>query len=70
MDPDVIQYGLWSVAIFPALVAIYWRLVRKEERESLRTFGDAYSQYMAVVPTFIPQLSRLSERPFRKERKR
>ena len=70
MDPHMTQYGLWPVAMFPILVAMYWRLARKEERESLRTYGDAYSQYMAVFTTFIPRLGRLSERPFQKKRRR
>jgi protein-S-isoprenylcysteine O-methyltransferase Ste14 len=60
---------LLTFAMFPVLVAMYWRLARMEERESLRTFGDAYSQYMAVVPSFIPQLSRRFARPVQKEKK-
>ena len=55
---------LLTLAMFPALSAMYWRLARKEERESLRTFGDIYRRYMAAVPPFIPQLSHLSERSF------
>lgn len=55
---------LLTLAMFPVLVCMYRRLAQKEERESLRTFGDSYSQYMAAVPPFIPQINRLSKRPF------
>jgi protein-S-isoprenylcysteine O-methyltransferase Ste14 len=55
---------LLTLAMFPVLVAMYWRLARREERESLRTFGEAYGRYMAGVPPFIPRRSRLSEKPF------
>ncbi len=61
---------LLTFAMFPVLVAMYWRLARKEERESLRTFGDTYSRYMAAVPPFTPRLSQLSERPFQRKRRR
>jgi len=50
---------LLTLAMFPVLVFMYARLARVEERESLATFGDAYRQYMADVPGFMPRLDRL-----------
>jgi len=43
----------------PALVFMYVKLARTEERESLATFGDGYRQYIAEVPGFIPRFDRL-----------
>ena len=48
-----------TLAMFPVLVFMYMRLARTEEREAIAEFGDIYRQYMAVVPRFIPHLSRL-----------
>jgi protein-S-isoprenylcysteine O-methyltransferase Ste14 len=50
---------LLTLAMFPVLVYMYMRLARAEEREALAMFGDAYRQYMAEVPGFIPRLDRL-----------
>lgn len=50
---------LLTLAMFPVLVVMYMRLARTEERDALVTFGDAYRQYMAEVPGFIPRLDRL-----------
>jgi protein-S-isoprenylcysteine O-methyltransferase Ste14 len=50
---------LLTLAMFPVLVYMYVRLARTEERESIAAFGDAYRQYMAEVPGFVPQLDRL-----------
>ena len=50
---------LLTLAMFPVLVFMYVKLARTEEREALATFGDAYRQYMAEVPGFIPRLDRL-----------
>jgi protein-S-isoprenylcysteine O-methyltransferase Ste14 len=40
---------------------MYGRLARVEEAETLREFGDAYRSYMQQVPSFLPQLRRLSQ---------
>ena len=50
---------LLTLAMFPVLVFMYVKLARTEEHESLAAFGDAYRQYMAEVPGFIPRLDRL-----------
>jgi len=50
---------LLTLAMFPVLVYMYVRLARTAEREALVEFGDAYRQYMAEVPGFLPRLDRL-----------
>jgi methanethiol S-methyltransferase len=44
-----------TLAMFPILVVMYVRLARREERESLEYFGDAYAAYMARTPAFFPR---------------
>ncbi len=51
-----------TLAMFPILVTMYARLARREEREALAEFGEAYARYMAAVPAFVPRL-RLGDRP-------
>jgi protein-S-isoprenylcysteine O-methyltransferase Ste14 len=48
---------LLTLAMFPVLVFMYWRLARREEQEVLAEHGDAYRRYMREVPTFFPRLS-------------
>jgi methanethiol S-methyltransferase len=54
---------LLTLAMFPALVWMYVRLAHAEEREVISTFGDAYRQYAARVPGFIPTLTRPADAP-------
>ena len=49
---------LLTLAMFPVLVVMYVLLARTEEREALAEFGNAYRQYQAHVPAFVPRLSR------------
>ena len=46
---------LVTAVMFPILVYMYIRLARREERDSLAEFGDAYSRYAQRVPGFIPR---------------
>lgn len=46
---------LVTLAMFPVLVVMYVRLARREEREALARFGDAYADYMRRVPGWIPR---------------
>jgi protein-S-isoprenylcysteine O-methyltransferase Ste14 len=46
---------LLTLIMFPILVVMYVRLAIAEERDSERTFGDAWRAYAAVTPRFIPQ---------------
>ena len=45
-----------SLAAFPVIVVAYTLLARKEERQMLDKFGDAYREYQRRVPMFIPRL--------------
>lgn len=51
---------LVTLFMFPILVTMYALLARREERESIAQFGDAYRQYMQDVPAFFPRLFRNS----------
>lgn len=48
---------LLTLAMFPVLVFMYWRLARREEQEVLAEHGEAYERYMRDVPAFFPRLS-------------
>ena len=48
---------LVTLAMFPVLVFMYVRLAKREEREALDEFGDAYRAYMREVPGFVPRLA-------------
>jgi methanethiol S-methyltransferase len=50
---------LLTLAMFPILLIMYWRLALREEREVAEEFGADYRQYAADVPRFIPKLSAL-----------
>jgi protein-S-isoprenylcysteine O-methyltransferase Ste14 len=50
-----------TVAAWPILIVVYYRLARREEREAEATFGDAYRAYEARVPMFVPRLRSLPE---------
>jgi len=45
---------LLTLAMFPVLIGMYAWLARTEEREMLAQFGDAYAQYAARTPRFLP----------------
>lgn len=45
-----------TATMFPVLVCMYVRLARREEREAMAEFGQAYEQYAALVPAFVPRL--------------
>ncbi|HUG98113.1 MAG TPA: isoprenylcysteine carboxylmethyltransferase family protein [Gammaproteobacteria bacterium] len=49
---------LLTLAMFPVLIWMYARLARREEREALAEFGDAYQRYAEAVPAFIPRWAR------------
>src|SRR3989338_6965208 len=44
-----------TVATWPLLILVYYRLARREEREAERQFGDGYREYRARVPMFVPR---------------
>ena len=43
-----------TLLMAPVLVATYWRLARREERELEAIFGDRYREYRKRVPGFMP----------------
>ncbi len=44
-----------SVVAFPVIVIAYTMLARREERQMVEQFGDAYREYQRHVPMFIPR---------------
>jgi len=46
---------LLTLAMFPVLVAMYVRLAIAEERDSQAAFGQAWLDYAAVTPRFLPR---------------
>ena len=46
---------IFSIGLLPIIVIAYYFLARKEEREMLHQFGDAYRIYQKQVPMFIPR---------------
>jgi methanethiol S-methyltransferase len=43
-----------TVVLFPVVVWAYVRLARREERQMMERFGDAYEAYRRRVPMFFP----------------
>lgn len=54
---------LLTLAMFPVLVWMYVRLAHEVEREAIAAFGDAYRDYAARVPGFIPHLTEPASAP-------
>lgn len=50
-----------TVATWPVLLGVYYRLARREEREAEGRFGEAYLAYRAWVPMFVPRLGAARE---------
>lgn len=48
---------LVTLTLFPVLVFMYVRLAKREERDALAEFGEAYRLYMRDVPAFVPRRS-------------
>ncbi|MEW6597006.1 MAG: isoprenylcysteine carboxylmethyltransferase family protein [Pseudomonadota bacterium] len=49
-----------TLAMFPILVVMYWRLALAEERDATNAFGEAYLAYKATTPAVFPRLGRKS----------
>lgn len=47
---------LTTLILWPFVIAMYYRLARKEERIAIDQFGDRYRDYMRRTPMFIPKL--------------
>jgi len=48
------QFSPISLALWPVLVIIYYRLAKKEEKKCEDKLGEEYRQYKRMVPMFIP----------------
>jgi protein-S-isoprenylcysteine O-methyltransferase Ste14 len=40
--------------MYPILLVLYYRLARREERQVLKEYGDAYLKYKENTPMFFP----------------
>jgi protein-S-isoprenylcysteine O-methyltransferase Ste14 len=54
---------LLTLLMFPVLVLMYVRLSLSEERQSEQEFGQAWRDYAARTPRFVPRLSGAGQRP-------
>ena len=48
-----------TLVLFPAIVWLYYRLARREERDMLEQFGRQYQDYMNRVPMFFQKRQNL-----------
>ena len=46
----------FTLLLWPVIAVLYYRLAKKEEKESEETFGEEYRKYKQSVPMFIPRL--------------
>ncbi|GJL72877.1 MAG: isoprenylcysteine carboxyl methyltransferase [Nitrosomonas sp.] len=44
-----------TLAMFPILVFMYYKLAKSEEKKAIEEFGDEYKRYMQNVSAFIPK---------------
>jgi methanethiol S-methyltransferase len=51
-----------TLAMFPILAVVYVKLAHREELEVRTEFGNAYEQYAALTPGFIPRLNSVVHR--------
>ncbi len=52
-----------TLAMFPVLLVMYWRLALREERDVEVELGKTYRRYMSQVPRFIPRLRMITRNP-------
>lgn len=45
-----------TLVMFPILVGVYVNLAKREEKDSLKAFGQKYKDYSNKVPGFIPKI--------------
>ncbi|MCZ7385739.1 MAG: isoprenylcysteine carboxylmethyltransferase family protein [Candidatus Methanoperedens sp.] len=51
--PTIITLAMW-----PVLVLMYYRLAKREEREAIEAFGERYEEYKKQTPMFLPSVKR------------
>ena len=49
---------LLTFVMFPILVWMYMKVTRREERDTMAEFGEAYERYAAATLAFVPRLFR------------
>jgi protein-S-isoprenylcysteine O-methyltransferase Ste14 len=47
-----------TLALWPVLVIVYYKLAKTEEKEAEETFGEEYLKYKRAVPGWIPRIRR------------
>ncbi len=47
--PTIITLAMW-----PVLVVMYYRLAKREEKEAIEAFGERYEEYRNRTPMFLP----------------
>ncbi len=45
-----------TIAMWPVLVLMYYRLAKREEKEALGVFGERYEDYKRHTPMFLPSM--------------
>jgi methanethiol S-methyltransferase len=45
---------LVTLLLWPVMVAVYYRLAKREEKGMIEQFGERYLEYMKSVPAFFP----------------
>ncbi len=51
--PTIITLAMW-----PVLVLMYYRLAKREEKEAIEAFGERYEAYKQQTPMFWPSIKR------------
>lgn len=46
----------FTIMLWPVIAILYYRLAKKEEKESQEIFGEEYRRYKYSVPMFIPRI--------------
>ena len=47
-----------TTALWPVLAVLYYKLAKREEKESEEKYGEEFRTYKREVPMFIPRLKR------------
>jgi protein-S-isoprenylcysteine O-methyltransferase Ste14 len=47
-----------TLLLWPALVVLYYRLAKEEDRKMEEQFGEEYQKYKKAVPMFLPRITK------------
>lgn len=53
---NVLWVTLSTLLLYPALVVLYYRLAKEEDKEMEKQFGEEYNEYKRKTPMFIPHM--------------